>query len=34
MGFTTFDHDQDNLPNANCAIHNGGKGFNYWAPVL
>ena len=33
MAFTTFDHDQDNY-SENCAIHNGGKGFDYWAPVL
>ena len=33
MAFTTFDHDQDNY-SGNCPIHNGGKGFYYWAPVL
>ena len=33
MAFSTFDHDQDNY-SKNCAIHLGGKGFYYWAPVL
>ena len=34
MAFTTIDHDQDNHNSANCAIHIGGKGSDYWAPVL
>jgi hypothetical protein len=33
MAFTTLDHDQDNY-SGNCAVFNGGKGFEYWAPVL
>ena len=29
MAFTTLDHDQDNY-SGNCAVFNGGKGFEYF----